>query len=125
MILVLPKEMPLASAESLTESLMAQLGYLNLDERQYRIAEHLIGSIDEDGYIRREIQGIINDLAFYQNIETEEKEIEKILLQREFGHTEVEKLAFERGIPSRQHQTSLGHWSPTVSTLLLDWNQMA
>lgn len=75
------KEMPLASAESLTESLMAQLGYLNLDERQFRIAEHLIGSIDEDGYIRREIQGIINDLAFYQNIETDEKEIEKILKQ--------------------------------------------
>jgi RNA polymerase sigma-54 factor len=75
------KEMPLASAESLTETLMGQLGYLQLDEKQYKIAEHLIGSIDEDGYIRREIQGIINDLAFYQNIETDEHEVEIILKQ--------------------------------------------
>ncbi len=73
------KEMPLASAESLTESLMMQLGYLNLNEKQYKIAEQLIGSIDEDGYIRRELQGIVNDLAFYQSIETDENETEKIL----------------------------------------------
>jgi RNA polymerase sigma-54 factor len=73
------KEMPLASAESLTEGLMTQLGYLNLDEKQYKIAEQLIGSIDEDGYIRRELQGIVNDLAFYQGIETDEIETEKIL----------------------------------------------
>ena len=73
------KEMPLASSESLTESLLMQLGYLNLDEKQYKIAEQLIGSIDEDGYIRRELQGIVNDLAFYQSIETDEQETEKIL----------------------------------------------
>jgi RNA polymerase sigma-54 factor len=73
------KEMPLASAESLTEALFAQLGYLNLDERCYKIGEQLIGSIDEDGYIRREIQGIVNDLAFYQNIQTTEEETQQIL----------------------------------------------
>ncbi len=75
------KEMPLASAESLTESLMMQLGYLNLDETKYKIAEQLVGSIDEDGYIRRELQGIVNDLAFYQNIQTTEQETEVILKQ--------------------------------------------
>lgn len=73
------KEMPLASAESLSELLTAQLGYLNLDERQHTIALQLIGNIDEDGYIRRELEGIANDLAFYQNIEVEVDELEKIL----------------------------------------------
>jgi len=73
------KEIPIASAQSFIDMLKDQLGYLKLDPRQMIIAEQLIGSIEGDGYIRREMESIINDLAFSQNIETTMQELEDIL----------------------------------------------
>jgi RNA polymerase sigma-54 factor len=73
------KEIPIASAESFIDKLKDQLGYLKLDQRERIIAEQLIGSIEGDGYIRREMESIINDLAFSQNVETSLEEIEDIL----------------------------------------------
>ncbi|QSE98925.1 RNA polymerase factor sigma-54 [Fulvivirga lutea] len=73
------KEMPIATYSTLNEQLINQLGYLKLDDRQYTIGKQLIGSIEGDGYIRREIEAIINDLAFSQNIETDIDEVEEIL----------------------------------------------
>ena len=73
------KEMPIAMTSTLTDSLMDQLGFLDLDDRQYAIGMQLIGSIDSDGYIRRDLSAIANDLAFSQNIETSEEEIEQVL----------------------------------------------
>src|SRR5215213_5674305 len=71
--------MPYKVETSFYEVLEAQLGMLNLDERQYKIAEQIIGSIDEDGYLRRETSAIVDDLAFRQNIESTEEEIEGII----------------------------------------------
>ncbi|MFD2999689.1 RNA polymerase factor sigma-54 [Pontibacter toksunensis] len=73
------KEMPIAMTSTLTDSLMDQLGFLDMDDRQYAIGMQLIGSIDHDGYIRRDLSAIANDLAFSQNIETSEEEIEQVL----------------------------------------------
>ena len=73
------REMPIAMTSSLTDSLMDQLGFLDLDDRQYAIGMQLIGSIDHDGYIRRDLYAIVNDLAFSQNIETTEEEVEQVL----------------------------------------------
>ncbi|WP_299461563.1 RNA polymerase factor sigma-54 [uncultured Microscilla sp.] len=73
------KEIPLPMSTTLNDSLLIQLGFLGLDERQKTIAQQLIGSIDGDGYIRRAIEAIVNDLAFSQNVETTEEEIEQIL----------------------------------------------
>ncbi|WP_114777337.1 RNA polymerase factor sigma-54 [Botryobacter ruber] len=73
------REMPIAMSSSLTDNLLDQLGYLELDDKQYNIGMQLIGSIDNDGYIRRELSSIANDLAFSQNIETTEQEIEQVL----------------------------------------------
>ncbi len=73
------KEIPIASAQSFIDQLKDQLGYLKLDPRQRIISEQLIGSIEGDGYIRREMESIINDLAFSQNIETTLEELEEIL----------------------------------------------
>ena len=56
-----------------------QLGMLELDERSHKIAEQIIGSMDEDGYLRRELSSIVDDLAFRQNIIATEKEIEDII----------------------------------------------
>lgn len=75
------REIPITMGATLHEQLIAQLGYLRLDERETIIAHQLIGSIDSDGYIRRELEAIINDLAFSQNIESDEEELENILFK--------------------------------------------
>ena len=73
------REMPIAMQASLNDQLELQLGYLGLDERSETIAKQLIGSIETDGYIRRELDAIVNDLAFSQNIETDTDELEELL----------------------------------------------
>ncbi len=73
------REMPISSQSSLHEQLLSQLSFLRLDERQKIIGKQLIGSIENDGYIRRDLDAIINDLAFSQNIETDFDELEEIL----------------------------------------------
>lgn len=75
------KEMPISVGTTLHEQLMSQLGYLRLDEREHRLGEQLIGSIDSDGYIRRDLDAIVNDLAFSQNVETDSEELESILFK--------------------------------------------
>ncbi len=64
---------------SFNESMIQQLGLLKLDETEQKIAEQIVGSLDDDGYLRREIHSIIDDLAFRQNIESNEKQINKII----------------------------------------------
>jgi RNA polymerase sigma-54 factor len=75
------RESPLVGATSLFDGLMAQVGYLRLNETQTLIAQQLVGSIESDGYIRRELDAIVNDLAFGQNISTDADEIEEVLLK--------------------------------------------
>ena len=62
------------------ELMLQQLGLLKLTDHQKKIAEHIIGSLDEDGYLRREIPAIIDDLAFRQNIDANEEELSDIIL---------------------------------------------
>ena len=66
---------------SFHDHLLDQLGMLELDERNHRIAEQIIGSLDEDGYLRREVTSIVDDLAFGQNIDTNAEEIAALILQ--------------------------------------------
>ena len=73
------REMPLAMGTSLHEQLLSQLGYLGLNEQQDAIGKQLIGSIEADGYIRRDLDAIVNDLAFSQGIDTTVEEVESIL----------------------------------------------
>ncbi len=75
------KESPLSVGKSLHEQLISQLGYLKLNERERVLAKQLIGSIDADGYIRRDLEAIVNDLAFSQGVETDEEELENILFK--------------------------------------------
>lgn len=70
---------PVAVQTSFYEHLENQLQELDLDEKQHAIAAQLIGSIDEDGYLRREIDAIADDLAFQQNIVATKEEIETVL----------------------------------------------
>jgi RNA polymerase sigma-54 factor len=66
---------------SFIELMLQQLGMLKLSDQQRKIAEQLVGSLDDDGYLRREISSIIDDLAFRQNIDTKEEEIAELLLE--------------------------------------------
>ncbi len=64
---------------SFRESLIAQLGMRTLSESERRIAEYVIGNIDDDGYLRRDIENIVDDLAFGAGIEVREEEILRLL----------------------------------------------
>lgn len=65
--------------ESFYQSLEAQLGYSQMDSRSKTIAGFIIGSLDDDGYLRRDLESLADDIAFRQGIETKPKELEAIL----------------------------------------------
>src|SRR4029079_2015020 len=73
------KQIPFKTEASFYETLLNQIGLLKLDEKEQRIAEHIVGSIDEDGYLRRETSSIVDDLAFRQNIIATDQEVEAII----------------------------------------------
>lgn len=73
------KSVPYAAGISFNQYLINQLNTIYLTDEEWSIAEFLIGSVDESGYIRRPLSDIMDDLAFTQNIYTEVKTIEKVL----------------------------------------------
>ncbi|MEZ4794352.1 MAG: RNA polymerase factor sigma-54 [Flavobacteriaceae bacterium] len=73
------KETPFASGTSFNQYLLQQLNTYRLSDEDFSIAEFLVGSVDESGYIRREVVDIVDDLAFTQNTYTDEATVEKVL----------------------------------------------
>ena len=73
------KTIPVAVNSTFHEYLEEQVGMLAISDREKAIAMHLIGSIDDDGYLRRDLDAIIDDLAFSQNVHTTEKELSHLL----------------------------------------------
>ena len=73
------KSIPFASGISFTQFLKNQLSTFRLDDDEKEIADFLVGSVDEGGYIRRSISDIMDDLAFTQNIYTNEVKIGQVL----------------------------------------------
>ena len=73
------RQLPFKTETSFYETLLTQLGLLKLEEKEQTIAEQIIGSIDEDGYLRRETAAIVDDLAFRQNITTTNEEVESLI----------------------------------------------
>lgn len=69
----------LTEGRSLPEYLLEQLGYRNLSERDMKLATYLVGSIDEDGYLRRDLESVADDIAFTVGIETSAGELERLL----------------------------------------------
>lgn len=65
--------------ESFTQSLRDQLGYRDLSDHQRQIAEFIVGSLDSDGYLRRDTETIVDDLAFRAGITTDEDEVEDMI----------------------------------------------
>tara|TARA_B110000046_G_C12972713_1_gene389660 strand:+ start:40 stop:1482 length:1443 start_codon:yes stop_codon:yes gene_type:complete len=73
------KAVPISGGKSFHEILESQLMLRKLTNNEKLIAENLIGNIDDDGYLRREIEAIVDDLAFTANIETTEEDVEDVL----------------------------------------------
>ncbi|WP_010517695.1 RNA polymerase factor sigma-54 [Croceivirga radicis] len=73
------KSVPYAAGISFNQYLLNQLSTISLDDQEWSIAEYLVGSVDESGYIRRPISDIVDDLAFTQNIYTEESTVISVL----------------------------------------------
>ncbi|HCC85657.1 MAG: RNA polymerase sigma-54 factor [Proteiniphilum acetatigenes] len=67
--------------QSLTDSLLEQLSLLNLDERRHTIATYIIGNLDENGYLQRELQAIADDLLFQQQLEVTPLQLEDLLYE--------------------------------------------
>jgi RNA polymerase sigma-54 factor len=72
-------EIPFSAGSSFHEHLASQLILRDLTEKQKILGEYILGNIDEDGYLRRELSNIIDDLAFLQNINTTEEELNEVL----------------------------------------------
>lgn len=70
---------PLSGEQSFQERLTEQLHLLYLDDEQFLIADTIIGNLDESGYLKREVEAIVDDLAFSSNITTTEAKVEEVL----------------------------------------------
>ncbi len=73
------EEIPLGTESTFRSHLESQLGLYSMDERSQMLARHILGNLDEDGYLRRRLDAIADDLVFSQNIKTDEAELYEIL----------------------------------------------
>jgi RNA polymerase sigma-54 factor len=73
------KDIPLGAGASFRELLVSQLGLISLDDSERMLGEHIIGQLDDAGYLRRDLESIVNDLAFTQNIMIEKEQLESAL----------------------------------------------
>jgi RNA polymerase sigma-54 factor len=73
------REIPFSVGVTFQDMLDSQLGLKELNDQEYQIAAYLIGTLDDDGYLRRDLRSIVDDIAFSQNIETTEDELERLL----------------------------------------------
>lgn len=73
------RDMPIATMHTLQDALIQQFGFLRLNQRQSVIGMQLLGSIENDGYIRRSLQAIVNDLALSQSFYCTIEEVEQVL----------------------------------------------
>lgn len=73
------KEIPFISSLSFHDFLISQLGLRHFDEKEYNIALNIIGNLDDSGYLQRNVDAMIDDLAFTHNITTNREEILSVL----------------------------------------------
>lgn len=92
--------LPLKVESNLHDLLGGQLALLDLDDRRRRVAEQIVGSIDDDGYLRRETASMVDDLAFRQNVMTSESEVEQLIRQ-------IQQLFDPPGVAARNLQECL------------------
>jgi len=72
-------DIPFSTGSTFRESLLEQLGMRKISDLEESLARYLIGNLDDDGYLRRELAAIVDDLAFTQNLNTTVEELESVL----------------------------------------------
>lgn len=75
------KQLPIGTVSTFHDRLLTQLHLRDLDDTEEQICEHLIGSLDDSGYLRRDITSVVDDLAFTQSLMTTEEEVERLLTE--------------------------------------------
>lgn len=73
------REFVLSGGTSFRENLVQQLGTQHLSDQDRKVAEYIIGNIDDDGYLRRDVENIVDDLAFGVGIEIDDEKVEELL----------------------------------------------
>ncbi len=73
------REIPFSAGQGFHELLIAQVGLRPLTEKHQAIARHIIGNIDDDGYLMRDVESMVDDMAFSQNIEATKEDVEELL----------------------------------------------
>ena len=73
------RQIPFVSGTTFHDLLRTQLGMRNIDEKEKQIALFIIGNLDDSGYLRRDLIALVDDLAFTQNIMSDEEEVERVL----------------------------------------------
>lgn len=73
------RDIPFVSGSSFQDIVIAQLGLRKLSEKEYEIALNIIGNFDDSGYLQRNLDAMVDDMAFAQNITTTKEEILKVL----------------------------------------------
>lgn len=73
------EEIPFSVGSTFHEYLLSQLGLKELTDKQQKIGEYIIGNIDDDGYLRRDIESLVDDIAFNLNLNTSSEEISEVL----------------------------------------------
>lgn len=73
------RDMPFSAKDTFHEHLLGQLGEMDLPKAQAQLVEYIIGNIDDEGYLRREVEQMVDDLAFHLGLTVAEKELEAAL----------------------------------------------
>ena len=136
------KEIPFAASVGFQDVLESQLGLRALNDHQYQVASYLLGNLDDDGYLRRELESVVDDLAFSQNISTTKEELLELLkiiqefdppgvgardlqeclllqLERKEPKTETTSLAVEI-VQNHMEEFSKKHYEKILKSLNLD-----
>jgi len=122
------------SQETFFDFLMNQLDLLDLDDEERQIAEHIIGSIDEDGYLRRTVMEIADDMAFKYNLYVADNKVDEIIKKIQqfepagvgaFDLQESLILQVKRWIDNNEHHFDLDLLKKTIHILNVSFNELS
>ena len=117
------KEIPVSSSFSFQEYLISQLGLRDITDQEVIIATHIIGNIDDAGYLQRDIHSLIDDLAFSLNIQTDFKEVLGLLrVVQEFDPPGVGARDLQECLLLQIRRKKNGSKSIDDATILLEKN---
>jgi len=115
------KEVPFSLGLTFHESLIAQLGLHSISEFERKLAEYIIGNIDDDGYLRRDVETIVDDLAEHLNLETSIDKINEILkIIQDLDPAGVGAINLQQCLLIQIKKKDQSHKEIALATIILD-----